>query len=211
MTDLETLAERVRTVERAVTDGESEFPDATALADLETRIEALEDRVADIDDRTTELEAATQALRGYVGNVRSVNEDVEQRADAALAATDRLERRLDEELPGRGRTAPVGDGTPTGQGGPDETVAGQNGVEDTLTGQRGPDSVDQRCDAADEIRPPDGRPAHAQDSTEFDSAPAGSGGGHDTDDLTSLTEGASDRDPDAADEPGVLARIRAYL
>ncbi|MFC6862128.1 hypothetical protein ACFQGE_01485 [Halomicroarcula sp. GCM10025817] len=211
MTDLETLAERVRTVERAVTDGESEFPDATGLAEFETRIGALEDRVADIDDQTTELEAATQALRGYVGNVRSVNEDVEQRADAALAATDRLERRLDEELPGRGRSAPVGDGAPTGQGGPDESVTEQNGMEDTSAGQRGPESVDQRRDATDGIRPPDGHPEHTQEATEFDSSPAGSGGGHDTDGLTSLTEGASDRDPDEADEPGVLARIRAYL
>ncbi|MFB6223216.1 MAG: hypothetical protein ABEH86_06035 [Haloarcula sp.] len=107
MTDIETLAERLRTVERAVTDGTTEFPDVTELAELETRVEAVEQRVADIDDRTTELEAATQALRGYVGNVRSVNEDVEQRADAALAATDRLEVRLDEELAARPASEPA--------------------------------------------------------------------------------------------------------
>jgi chromosome segregation ATPase len=98
MTDIETLAERLRTVERAVTDGETEFPTVTELAELESRVETIEQRVDDIDERTADLEAATQALRGYVGNIRSVNEDVEQRADAALAATDRLETRLDEEL-----------------------------------------------------------------------------------------------------------------
>ncbi|WP_254273715.1 DUF7310 family coiled-coil domain-containing protein [Haloarcula marina] len=95
MTDVETLAERVQTVERAVTDGDHEFPEATDLAELEGRVAALERRLTGIDERTTELEAATQALRGYVGNVESVNERVEERADAALAATDRLERRLD--------------------------------------------------------------------------------------------------------------------
>ncbi|MEF8974242.1 MAG: hypothetical protein V5A15_05075, partial [Haloarcula sp.] len=89
MTDIETLAERLQTVERAVTDGTTEFPEVTELAELETRMDTVEQRVDDIDERTAELEAATQALRGYVGNIRAVNEDVEQRADAALAATDR--------------------------------------------------------------------------------------------------------------------------
>ena len=98
MTDIETLAERLRTVERAVTDGTTEFPEVTELAELENRMDTVEQRIDDIDERTAELEAATQALRGYVGNIRAVNEDVEQRADAALAATDRLEVRLDEEL-----------------------------------------------------------------------------------------------------------------
>jgi len=98
MTDIETLAERLRTVERAVTDGTTEFPEVTELAEVESRVDTVEQRVEEIDERTAELEAATQALRGYVGNVRSVNDEVEQRADAALAATDRLEGRLDEEL-----------------------------------------------------------------------------------------------------------------
>ena len=106
MTDIETLAERLRTVERAVTDGTTEFPEVTELAELESRVETVEQRVDDIDERTGELEAATQALRGYVGNIRAVNEDVEQRADAALAATDRLEVRLDEELASQSASDP---------------------------------------------------------------------------------------------------------
>jgi len=104
MTDVETLEERVRTVERAVTDGDHDFPAVDELTELTERIDAIEQRVEELDERTTELEAATQALRGYVGNVRSVNEQVEQRADTALAATERLERRLeagDAESPGR--------------------------------------------------------------------------------------------------------------
>ncbi|WP_324663116.1 DUF7310 family coiled-coil domain-containing protein [Haloarcula sediminis] len=95
MTDVETLEERVSTVERAVTDGDHKFPAVDDLAELTERVAALEDRVAELDERADELDAATQALRGYVGNVRSVNERVEGRADAALAATERLERRLD--------------------------------------------------------------------------------------------------------------------
>ncbi|MBX0321841.1 hypothetical protein EGH21_02230 [Halomicroarcula sp. F13] len=98
MTDVETLEERVRTVERAVTDGDHDVPAVEDRAELDARLTAVEDRVDRLDERTADLEAATQALRGYVGNVRSVNEDVEQRADAALAATDRLERRLDDAL-----------------------------------------------------------------------------------------------------------------
>ncbi|WP_277540387.1 DUF7310 family coiled-coil domain-containing protein [Haloarcula laminariae] len=113
MTDVETLEERVSTVERAVTDGDHGFPAVDDLAELTERVDALEDRVDELNDRADELDAATQALRGYVGNVRSVNERVEGRADAALAATERLERRLDatteEWRPGDGE--PVGSST----------------------------------------------------------------------------------------------------
>jgi hypothetical protein len=47
-----------------------------------------------VEKRVAELEAATQALRGYVGNVRSVNERVEERADAALARAEELDGRV---------------------------------------------------------------------------------------------------------------------
>jgi len=95
MTDVETLSERVRTVERAVTDGNHSFPEVDDLAELTERLDEIERRLDELEERTAEQEAATQALRGYVGNVRSVNERVEQRADTALAAAERLERRLD--------------------------------------------------------------------------------------------------------------------
>jgi|APHM01.1.fsa_nt_gi hypothetical protein len=95
MTDVETLAERVDTVERAITDGDHGFPAVDDLAALTERIERLEQRVDELDERAEELAAATQAIRGYVGNIRSVNNRVEERADAALSTTERLERRLD--------------------------------------------------------------------------------------------------------------------
>ncbi|MFC7136668.1 DUF7310 family coiled-coil domain-containing protein [Halobaculum litoreum] len=38
-----------------------------------------------MEDTVADLEAATQALRGYVGSIRSVNDRVEATADRALA------------------------------------------------------------------------------------------------------------------------------
>jgi len=131
MTDVETLEERVSTVERAVTDGDHGFPAVDDLAGLTERVEALEDEVAELSDHADELDAATQALRGYVGNVRSVNERVEGRADAALAATERLERRLDATVEER---RPVdAEGRPSGTG----TVAEPRSGGEPTDGNRG--------------------------------------------------------------------------
>lgn len=88
------LRERVEALERAVTDGEHDLSAVADEAAALDRLETLESDVADLADRIEELEAATQALRGYVGNVRSVNTDVEQRADAALAKAEALDDRL---------------------------------------------------------------------------------------------------------------------
>jgi hypothetical protein len=82
----DSLEQRVSAVERALTDGDQ---DLSALADVGAvtdQMDGLESDIADLSDRVAELEAATQALRGYVGAVRAVNREVEQRADAALAA-----------------------------------------------------------------------------------------------------------------------------
>lgn len=96
MSDSETLDERLRAVERALTGTDHEVAGLSDAAALATRIEDLETRLDEIAERQRDLEASTQAVRGYVGNVRAVNRDVEQRADAALAKIEELERRLDE-------------------------------------------------------------------------------------------------------------------
>ncbi len=87
MTDIETLAERLRTVERAVTDGTTAFPEVTELAERRSaghrRGASRRHRRADGGTRSSHA-----TLRWNVRNIRSVNEDVEQRADAALATTD---------------------------------------------------------------------------------------------------------------------------
>lgn len=93
---MDDLEERVAAVERALTEGEG---DLTALAEgaaTADRVAALESTVEDLQEDVAEVEAATQALRGYVGTVRSVNESVEEQADAALAAVESLEARVDD-------------------------------------------------------------------------------------------------------------------
>jgi chromosome segregation ATPase len=195
MADVETLAERVRTVERAVTDGATELPEATTLADVETRIESLEDRVADLDDRTTELEAATQALRGYVGNVRSVNEEVEQRADAALAATDRLERRLDEELPASEPPIPGPTGASTASGSP--SSGGRARREPDTTGPR--DESRSRAEQFQLERDEFGDPSMEGESMQ--------GAGRNASADGTVSSSGSDE----TSELGLLARIRAHL
>jgi hypothetical protein len=71
--------ESARTEEVRPTPGGTDSTDDTAR------------RVAELERRVTELEATTQALRGYVGGVRDLDREVERRANAALAAVDRLE------------------------------------------------------------------------------------------------------------------------
>lgn len=94
MTDTTVLARRLAAVERTLVEGErgpADLPDAAAVAD---DIDRLESRFDDLERRVAELEGATQALRGYVGNVRSVEEAVERRADVAVATVDRLDDRV---------------------------------------------------------------------------------------------------------------------
>lgn len=69
----DTLEARLSAVERAVTDERStvQRPDVT-------------DRLDEIESRIRDLEAATQALRGYVGDVKARDDRVERRADAPL-------------------------------------------------------------------------------------------------------------------------------
>ncbi|AEN04554.1 hypothetical protein [Halolamina sp.] len=90
--DQESLERRLDAVEAAVSADESalEVAQSSSDTDISSRIEALETRIE-------ELEAAVQAVRGFLGGVDAVNESVESRADAAIAAVERLEQRLDEE------------------------------------------------------------------------------------------------------------------
>ena len=177
MADSETLSERVDAVERAVTEDEQTLPEASTVAELAPRVDDIEDRQANIEERVTELEAATQALRGYVGSVKSVNEDVEQRADAALAAVDRLEDRIEstqtpsentdsrgaEQSPGHQRSQRADSGRPeqsARSGQSNQPDRSHNTTEGLFGGQTGAGgnhgetvSEHPRGDAA-EIRPP---------------------------------------------------------
>ena len=69
------------------------------------------DRLDDLVDRVAELEAAVQAVRGYVGEVRAINEDVERRADRALRKARAIERHVGpaHDRPGTGEQATTDD------------------------------------------------------------------------------------------------------
>lgn len=127
------LEERIATLERAVTDGEGDVAALTEAAVTAERLEALETTAADLEDRVAELEAATQALRGYVGNVRAVNREVEERADLALSRV--------EALSGQ-HTAD--DRPPTRDGGGRDREQGHEGEVSHGDGQRSGDRCD-RC------------------------------------------------------------------
>lgn len=92
--DGRTLERRLAAVERAVDGVENDAPRA---ASPPPDRESLEERLTTLEARVDELDAAVQSVRGFLGGVDAVNEEVESRADAAIAAVERLERRLDEE------------------------------------------------------------------------------------------------------------------
>ena len=75
--DRESVTRRLDALERAVSEEEP----------LERA-----DRLDDLEGRIAELEAAVQAVRGYVGSVRAVNEEIELRADRALRKAEAVER-----------------------------------------------------------------------------------------------------------------------
>ena len=112
---MDKLEARIEALERAVTDGDHDLSELATAGETQERLAAVETETEDLADRVAELEAATQALRGYVGNVRAVNREIEQRADAALAKAESVESAIvddrSEDPPGHDRRE-----TPTGSG-----------------------------------------------------------------------------------------------
>lgn len=96
MSDIERIDQRLSAVERAVVDGDIELEQLADLATLAEDLERLENRLEAHERRIAELEGTVDAVSGFVGNVETVNEGVERQADAAIAAVDRLEYRIDE-------------------------------------------------------------------------------------------------------------------
>lgn len=82
--DRDSIECRLDAVERALTE------EAAGTDELPDRI----DRIDELETRIAELEAAVLALRGYVGSVRAINEDVERRADRALRKANAVERNV---------------------------------------------------------------------------------------------------------------------
>ncbi|MFB6114039.1 MAG: hypothetical protein ABEJ58_08060 [Halodesulfurarchaeum sp.] len=88
MPEPRSIEERLRTVETTLSNVDVGNLDGTSE---HSRIGDLASAVSDLEERIGELEAGLQAVRGYVGNIDHVNETVERRANAALAAVERLE------------------------------------------------------------------------------------------------------------------------
>ncbi|WP_424019756.1 DUF7310 family coiled-coil domain-containing protein [Halorientalis pallida] len=90
--DEDDVEARLEAVERALADGETDLAAVAEAAERERELDDLRARVEDLESQLTDLAASVQAVRGYVGNVRTVNRDVERRADTALAKVEELER-----------------------------------------------------------------------------------------------------------------------
>ena len=92
MPETRTIEERLRAVERTL--GNRNGPsDAACRSDCAgDREDGVSNRLDRLEDRVAELEAGLQAVRGYVSNLDHVNESVERRANAAIAAVERLDR-----------------------------------------------------------------------------------------------------------------------
>lgn len=78
--DDESLEKRLSAVERALTNEET----PASRRDVERRVEEAEERIR-------ELEAATQALRGYVGDVRDRDQQIGHGSDSGLERVQRMD------------------------------------------------------------------------------------------------------------------------
>lgn len=96
----DSLEARIDALERTLMDGDQELADLTAAGDVLNQLEGLESTVSELEDRVAELEAATQAMRGYIGNVKSVNEEVEDTASLALSKVEALESQQTDDSGG---------------------------------------------------------------------------------------------------------------
>lgn len=194
----ERLHERLRAVERAITDGDRSLPEACDAVAPE-RMDEFDDRLADIEERVAELEAATQALRGYVGSIRAVNREVERRADLALATA--TEARDGEETPSNADLADRGD-RPCEEPAVAAAVPDGRGVHATV------DDVRKAIDTATEW----------SDSTEGTDGSVAAGDDHSVDDgdaadvNSRVTDGPTgDGAPDSDGDSDVISRLREVL
>ncbi len=189
----DSLRERVEALERTVADGEFDAGDTAAHAE---RLSELESRLDAVESTLDDLEAATQALRGYVGNVRSVNDEVEQRADTAIAKVRALEDELDESRSNLAQPEPKqqsadSQNLPHGQ----SALTGRTGGSAHQQNTPAKEPNGQRCQACGHV--------HSETTAETD------GGA-----TRQPRENSASEDPlvpDENEETGTLRRIRELL
>jgi len=145
---IDDLRSRIAAVERACTgDTAADLTDLADAAEATAELRRASTRLDDLESRVAELESATQALRGYVGSIRAVNERVERRADRALAAT--------RETGGRGgpTRADPDRGGPTRVDPPD--LEPSTADREVPTGSDSPRSSSEGCEIAPATEPTD--------------------------------------------------------
>ena len=148
MSDIDRLEQRLAAVERAVVDGDFELSELADIASIAADVERLDSRLDEIERRVADVEGTAQSFGGYVAQVDSVNERVEQRANTAVATVDRLERRIDDlEQAATGST----DRPPQGSATARTSVDGQYATEDVAADDR-PSAVEEPRDAMDADR-----------------------------------------------------------
>jgi hypothetical protein len=209
------LRERVDALERAVTDEDCDLTALTDEAEAIQRLDAVETQLDELEDTVAELEAATQALRGYVGNVRSVNRDVEQRADAALAKARELEEVLDDG--GHPHTTAESGSQTADSAGPAATSA-DGGVAPTPASQQ--TGGRQRCQACGQLHDEPAQFSTRGTDTSADQQRQSSGNATDTEtDRTGshaetqsgVTDPTQEELPETTEETGTLQRVREML
>jgi hypothetical protein len=191
------LTRRLAAVERAVTDGETDLSGVADAADVATRLDAVEERLDAIEGRLDDLDGTTQALRGYLGGVDGVAEDVERRADLALSKAEAVEEAVftDDGL--------AVERLPTA---PPESTAGSGGRVDTAD-TVGDGTTRPRGDAPDATPSPPGGTGSKSSHPPSVSSPVSTRSTNDagSDPSASHTRGADGRDRT------VLARLRDAL
>ncbi|MXR52224.1 hypothetical protein GRX03_11500 [Halovenus sp. WSH3] len=193
------LTERVEALERTVAEGEFDQELAGDYADIQDTLSTITERLDDLEEQVDEIDAAAQALRGYVGNVRSVNEDVERRADAALAKAEALESSFETLEAGGVPEAQAGDEIEARAGEPTKAGGDEQPTERTHAAERG------RCHECGRRH---GARSHQQSSGDVTRPEATDGGRS-----PSRSEQQTDPSllPEESDGTGRLQRIRELL
>lgn len=215
----DTLRRRIEALERAVTDGDHDLSTLAEDADIHEQLQTVESRLDELETTVTELDAATQALRGYVGNLRSVNRDVERQAEAALAKAEKLEpspsgdgtKSKHDTAVGTDRHHPANSSRGIQQS--DENTGDGHGRQKTT--HSGPDTCCRRC-----VRPQqaadDTDPLQSSRGGQGSSAPSKNGtvntdSAHDCADGLSQTDHLATPERDHASDPGPLERLRELV
>lgn len=209
----ETLEDRLAAVERALTDTDCDLAALASEGEIADRVQTMESEMDDIAERVAELEAATQAIRGYVGNVRAVNEEVRERADLALETAERANGGPDspESTISRERETHLDDDLSS-----DEWTTSPHAEEPTLelaADRRTASEDDHTQSNGDQCPLCDDVPGRSDQNTRQESE-SRQFSSHTPDRLQGLTDGGlvqEDETSTTSDNPGLFPRIRSLL